>query len=86
MKVPIFRAKDKDSDKMVEGFYFNYPITDSANDIDINSYAHCIITYQKGLMGIINEPIACSIELESLEFVKFVDVPVREDISKIILT
>ena len=80
MQVPMFRAKDRDSDKIVEGFYFNYPITKNPNESDIlNNVAHCIITYQDGMMGIINEPIACTIDMTTLEFVKFVDVPCKTD-------
>lgn len=76
MQVPVFRAKDKDSDKIVEGFYFNYPVVKNPSENDIlTNVAHCIITYQDGMMGMINEPIACSIDMGTLEFVKFVDVP-----------
>ena len=25
MKIPYFKAKDKDSDRIIEGFYFEYP-------------------------------------------------------------
>lgn len=78
MKVPYFKAKDKDSDKIVEGFYFEYPVID---DGDTNSI--CIITHQKSAMGFINEPWACSIDPTTLEFVKYVDVPC--DTPKIIL-
>lgn len=78
MQVPYFRAKDKDSDKIVEGFYFNYPVVKNPSESDIlTNVAHCIITYQDGMMSMINEPIACSIDMGTLEFVKFVDVPCK---------
>jgi hypothetical protein len=81
MQVPMFRAKDKDSDKVVEGFYFNYPVTNNATEESaiLANTAHCIITHQVGMMGLINEPIACSIDMGTLEFVRFVDVPVTND-------
>jgi hypothetical protein len=76
MQIPIFRAKDKDSDKIVEGFYCNYPLLTNPNESDImNNVVHSIFTYQNGMMGMINEPIACSIDITTLEFVKFIDVP-----------
>jgi hypothetical protein len=79
----MFRAKDSDSDKIVEGFYFNYPVVNNNNITEENAIlantAHCLITYQVGMMGLINEPIACSIDMGTLEFVKFIDVPVTND-------
>jgi hypothetical protein len=38
---------------------------------------HSIFTYKEGMMGIINEPIACSIDITTLEFVKFIDIPCK---------
>ena len=51
MKVPIFRAKDIDSNKVVEGFYFNYPETNhrsviGGSEADQASHKHCLITYR----------------------------------------
>lgn len=81
MQVPMFRAKDKDSDKIVEGFYFNYPVINNVTEESklLTNMAHCIISYQAGMMGLINEPIACTVDMGTLEFVKFVDVPVVND-------
>ena len=84
MKVPVFKAKDVDSNDVVEGFYFEYPLTNSFAEVagDSNivtaNIAHCILTYKPGLMGVINEPTGCTIDLATLEFVKFVDVPCQE--------
>lgn len=76
MQIPYFRAKDKDSDQMVEGFYVEYPITNTQQDTVIETnIAHCIFVHKPGMMGMINEPYVCSIELGTLEFVKYVDVP-----------
>ena len=76
MQIPIFRAKDKDSDQMVEGFYVEYPVTNTQGSSAITTNtAQCIFTYKPGMMGLINEPYVCTIELGTLEFVKYVDVP-----------
>lgn len=76
MQVPIFRAKDRDSNEYVEGFYVEYPITNTPQEsvIDTN-IAHCIFVHKPGMMGMINEPYVCSIDLGTLEFVKYIDVP-----------
>lgn len=80
MQVPIFRAKDKDSDKIVEGFYCNYPLVKNPQSEQIlTNVVHSIFTYQDGMMGMVNEPIACSIDMTTLEFVKFVDVPCKTE-------
>ena len=89
MQVPVFRAKDRDSNEMVEGFYCEYPVTnvnvnsDGVVNADANSpiiqsnVAHCLLTYKPGMMGLINEPVGCTIDLATLEFVKFVEVPCK---------
>ena len=84
MQVPIFRAKDRDSNEYVEGFYVEYPITNTPQEsaIDTN-IAHCIFVHKPGMMGMINEPYVCSIEFATLEFVRYVDVPCS--VGKIIL-
>ena len=54
MKVPIFRAKDADSNDIVEGFYFNYPEvnnimqTEEGENTEVvsSSIKHCILTYK----------------------------------------
>ncbi len=76
MRVPIFRAKDKDSNEIVEGFYFEYPLVNSVTSGSINSnLCHSLITYKPGVMGLINEPTGCTIDLSTMEFVKFIDIP-----------
>ena len=80
MQVPYFRAKDKDSDQIVEGFYCNYPmIKNPQNDQILTNVVHSIFTYKDGMMGLINEPVACSIDPTTLEFIKFVDVPCKTE-------
>ena len=80
MQIPIFRAKDRDSEQMVEGFYVEYPVANVPNNGDIvtnTNIAHCIFTHKPGMMGIINEPYVCTIDLATLEFVKFIDIPCK---------
>ncbi len=75
MRVPIFKAKDKDSDKIVEGFYFNFPVMGT----DETAVSHNIITFQPSAMGFVNEPMACSIDPTTLEYVRFYDIPVGNE-------
>ena len=84
MQVPVFRAKDKDSGDIVEGFYFEYPVTNGQGPIgssDPNlpvlrlNTAHCLITYKPGMMGLVNEPVGCTVDMTTLQFVRFVEVP-----------
>lgn len=84
MQVPVFRAKDVDSNEMVEGFYFEYPVTNGSApgvtdkpELPVlqSNLAHCLLTYKPGMMGLINEPTGCTIDMTTLEFVKFIEVP-----------
>lgn len=88
MQVPVFRAKDLDSDKIVEGFYFEYPavnnfmqgmmgMENAQSDVPVVSatMTHSLISYKPGMMGIVNEPVGCTIDLSTLEFVRFVEIP-----------
>lgn len=84
MQVPVFRAKDVDSKDIVEGFYFEYPVTNAGAlggqgsiITEAANMAHCILTYKPGMMGLINEPTGCTIDLSTLEFVKFIDIPCK---------
>lgn len=84
MQVPYFRAKDKDSDTIVEGFYANFPVVKNPSESDIlANISHGLLTYRNGIMGLINEPVFCTIDMTTLEFIKFVDVPCQTE--KIIL-
>ena len=85
MKVPYFRAKDRDSDTIVEGFYCSYPLMKTQTDPLVPNEVHSIFTYKDGMMGMINEPVACSIDITTLEFVKWVEVPcIKGDVGIII--
>ena len=76
MQIPIFKAKDKDSDEYVEGFYVEYPITNAPQSSSVETnIAHCIFVHKPGMMGLINEPYVCSIDFGTLEFVKYIEVP-----------
>jgi hypothetical protein len=94
MKVPVFRAKDKDSDEIVEGFYFNYPQSSSeeeVNGIVMTKIQHCLLTYrpvdpndlptlfESASATIINEPIGCNIDIKTLEFVRYEEVSCNEE-------
>lgn len=53
MKVPIFKAKDADSNDIVEGFYFNYPefnnvtpTEEESSEVVTSNMKHCILTYK----------------------------------------
>lgn len=78
MQIPIFRAKDADSNDIIEGFYCNYPMIRNPSEGQfLTNVVHSIFTYKEGMMGMINEPIACSIDITTLEFVKFIDIPCK---------
>lgn len=70
MTIPIFKAKDKDSDKWVEGYYCEFPLTKDGIP------QPCILTYQpnKAMGGIVNSPICCSIDITTLEPIRFTEV------------
>lgn len=80
MKVPVFRAKDLDSNEYVEGFYCEYPVTSISPNISMSEYsnvARCLLTYRPGMMGIVNEPVGCTVDVTTMEFVKYVDIPCK---------
>ena len=86
MQVPVFRAKDVDSNDIVEGFYYEYPVTtnfaptvNEGGEFPViqTNIAHCILTYKPGMMGLVNEPTGCTIDVTTLEFVRFVEVPCK---------
>ncbi len=78
MRVPIFRAKDNDSDEYVEGFYVEYPpVNVPEADVSVSSMARCIFVCKPGMMGIINDPYVCSIDIGTLEFVRYIDIPCK---------
>lgn len=77
MKVPVFRAKDRDSDRYYEGFYFAYPETTYCFS---NDYAngkvkliHCIVTHRMTDWGLPNQPVLVTIDIETLEQIGEVD-------------
>lgn len=76
MKVPYFRAKDKDSETIVEGFYFAYPKTTYCVD-DYERYpveiVHCLCFDQMTDWGLPNRPMVCTIDKNTLELTGYVD-------------
>ena len=61
----------------MEGFYFNYPVVNNKETQSeiISNVAHCLLTYKPGMMGLVNDPVGCTIDMTTLEFVKYVEVP-----------
>lgn len=74
MTIPFFKAKDRDSDKWVEGFYCEFPLT---NDKTVPQ--SCLFTYQPDntMGGIVNKPVCCSIDMTTLEFIRFIEIPCK---------
>lgn len=81
MQVPIFRAKDADSGEYVEGFYVEYPVANSKKtddfEVKCSLINHCIFVYKPSVLGIINEPYVCTIDIQTLEFVRFAEIPCK---------
>lgn len=78
MKVPYFRAKDKDTGLVVEGFYFEYPATTYCFAEDYASFKvpliPCIVSYRMIDWGLPNQPILCNpIDKDSLELIGYID-------------
>lgn len=78
MKIPYFKAKDKDSDRIVEGFYFEYPETTYCFS---NDYADCkcklipcIVTYRMSDWGLPNVPQLVTIDINTLEQIGKVEI------------
>lgn len=78
MKVPIFKAKDIDSDKYYTGFYFSYPSTTYCITSDYLSgekvkNIHCLVSHTMTDWGLPNRPILITIDNTTLEQVGYVD-------------
>lgn len=77
MKIPVFRAKDIDSDKYYTGFYFEYPETNFCFSED---YANgkvklkkCLSTYRTTDWGLPNVPCVVTIDTSTLEQIGEID-------------
>lgn len=77
MKIPYCRAKDKDSDRVIEGFYFSFPETTYCftEDYERNPVKtiHCICTYSMTDWCLPNHPQLCTIDKSTLEVIGYYD-------------
>lgn len=80
MKIPYFRAKDKDSDRIIEGFYFEYPETTYcfSNDYVNCKLIPCLITHRMTDWGLPNIPQLATIDKSTLE--KIGEIEIDNDI------
>jgi hypothetical protein len=78
MKIPYFKAKDKDSDRIVEGFYFEYPETTYcfSNDYEIAKckLIPCIVTHRMTDWGLPNIPQLVTIDKSTLEKIGYIEI------------
>lgn len=82
MKIPYFKAKDKDNDKIIEGFYFEYPETTYCISNDYErckcKLIPCIVTYRMTDWGLPNIPQFAIIDKSTLE--KIGEIEIDNDI------
>lgn len=75
--IPIFKAKDEDSDQWVTGFYFAYPETTYCFTEDYERHpvkiVHCITFHRMTDWSLPNRPTVCNIDIDTLELVGWVD-------------
>jgi len=72
LRVPYYRAKDKDSDTYFNGFYFNYPQTTFCFSEDYHKgkkviLQHCLATYRSTDWGLPNVPCMVTIDISTLQ-------------------
>ena len=75
MKIPYYKAIDKETKREVEGFYFEYPSTTYAFTSDGKiDLIPCIISYRMTDWGLPNVPTICkSIEKSTLKQIGWID-------------
>lgn len=75
--IPVFKAKDEDSDLWVTGFYFAYPETTYCFTEDYERHpvkiVHCITFHMMTDWCLPNRPTVCNIDIDTLELVGWVD-------------
>lgn len=78
MKIPYFKAKDKDSDRIVEGFYFEYPETTYCFSNDYErcgvKLIPCLVTYRMTDWGLPNIPQLATIDKSTLEKIGEIEI------------
>lgn len=79
MKIPYVKAKDSDSNTVVEGFYFEYPETtycfteDYIREPKVRLIP-CVMSYRMTDWGLPNEPTICRpIDKSTLEIIGYID-------------
>lgn len=80
MKVPIFKAKDKDSNSWVEGTYFAYPTTTFCFAEDYQDgvpVVPMILFWAMTDWGLPNKPMFCTIDPDTLEQTGWIDTDTR---------
>ena len=79
MKIPYFQATIKNSDRKIQGFYFEYPETTYCFSSDYEREGKpvklipCIAGHRMTDWGLPNEPVCYQIEKETLEQIGWVD-------------
>ena len=75
--IPYYRAKEKGSERYVEGFYFAYPETTYCFTEDYERHPvkiiHCIVSHQMSDWGLPNEIVCCQIDADTLEQIGWFD-------------
>ena len=82
MLVPYFKAKDKDTDREVRGFYFEYPETTYCFSEDYDNgkckLIPCLVTHRMTDWGLPNIPQLATIDKSTLE--KIGEIEIDNDI------
>ena len=82
MKIPYYRAKEKETGKYIEGFYFEYPSTTYCFSEDYKKHPveliPCIIFHRMSDWGLPNRPMICnSIDKSTLEQIGWIDTDIE---------
>ena len=78
MKIPYVKAIDKDTNKEVKGFYFEYPSTTYCFSNEYNNcpvkLIPCIVFHQMTDWSMPNKPMLCTnIDKSTLELIGYID-------------
>lgn len=75
--IPVFEAKDENSNQWVTGFYFAYPETTYCFTEDYERHPvkiiHCITFHRMSDWSLPNRPTVCNIDIDTLKLVGWVD-------------
>lgn len=78
MKIPYFKAKDKDSEDYYEGFYFEYPETTYCfkEDYEVGKPVRmipCLVSHRMSDWELPNVPQLITIDRDTLEHVGYIE-------------